>query len=100
MSAPACDRPGAGAPGCDSADAWRHALRDLAPRVLAEHPMPEAGPWIAPPLAWAAYALQAAWRSIEAGAAPAERPMLAALEASFARELAAERARRDGRGRA
>jgi hypothetical protein len=73
MSAPACDRPGAGALGCHSADAWRQALRDLAPRVLAEHPHPEAGPWIAPPVAWAALALRSAWRSIEAGAAPAER---------------------------
>jgi hypothetical protein len=83
------------APGCDSADAWRQALRDLAMRVLAEHPIPDAGPWIAPPVAWCAFALRSAWQAIEAGSAPADRAILPTLEASFARELGAERARRD-----
>ncbi|MFN6954845.1 MAG: hypothetical protein ACK4PG_08625 [Acetobacteraceae bacterium] len=100
MSSAACDRPGAAVPGCDSADAWRQALRDLAPRVLAEHPIPAAGPWIAPPVAWAALALRSAWQAIEAGTAPAERPILPALEVSFARELAAERERLDAGERA
>lgn len=100
MSSPACDGPGAAAPGCGSADAWRQALRDLALRVLDEHPFPAAGPWIAPPIAWAAFALRAAWQAIEAGTTPAERPILPALEAAFARELAAERSRLDAGARA
>lgn len=98
MSTSPCEGPGAAAPDCDSADAWRQALRDLAPRVLAEHPKPASGPWTAPPVAFAAHALYSAWQAIEAGAA--DRAILPALEACFARQLAAERARRDAGARA
>lgn len=91
MCSPACDRPGATAPGGDAADAWRTILRDLAQRVIAEQPMPDTGPWIV----WTAHALLSAWQAIEAGDAPAGRTVIPTLEASFARELATERARRD-----